>query len=110
VISFIVFYFSGNSIVGLIIGVIVLDMGVQATHISNQSLIFALHPGARNRINTIYMVSYFIGGGICTYLASLAWDNYKWTGVCVVGLALSVAAVIVHLFSHKTVQKIRRGV
>ncbi len=110
VISFIIFFFSGNSIVGLIIGVIVLDMGVQATHISNQSLIFALNPQARNRINTVYMVTYFIGGGIGTYLASVAWGYDQWTGVCLVGVALSILAVIVHLFSHKIVQKTRRGV
>ena len=42
--SFVVFYFSAHSILGLIIGVVVLDMGVQATHISNQSIIFALKP------------------------------------------------------------------
>ncbi|HTK18605.1 MAG TPA: MFS transporter, partial [Mucilaginibacter sp.] len=72
VVSFVVFYFSAHSFVGLIIGVIVMDMGVQATHISNQSLIFALRPEARNRINTIYMVTYFIGGGFGTYLAAQA--------------------------------------
>src|ERR1700712_798843 len=108
--SFITFIFSGNSIVGLVIGVIILDMGVQATHISNQSLIYALQPSARNRINTVYMVTYFIGGGIGTYLASIAWEQYKWTGVCFVGIALSLIAVLVHLLSHKIVQKIRRGV
>lgn len=110
VISFIGFIFSAHSIIGLIIWVIVLDMGVQATHISNQSLIFALKPEARNRINTIYMVSYFIGGGIGTYLASQAWAHYQWTGVCILGIALSCIAVVVHLLSHKIVQKIRRGV
>jgi len=110
IISFVIFIFSGNSIAGLIIGVIILDMGVQATHISNQSLIFALKPEARNRINTVYMVTYFIGGGIGTYLASQAWASYKWTGVCTVGIALSLTATIVHLLSHKIVQKIRRGV
>ncbi len=110
VISFIVFIFSGNSIPGLIIGVIVLDMGVQATHISNQSLIFALHAGARNRINTVYMVSYFIGGGIGTFLASIAWGLHGWVGVCITGIILSGIAIIVHLLSHKIVQKIRRGV
>jgi predicted MFS family arabinose efflux permease len=108
--SFILFIFSGNSIAGLVIGVIILDMGVQATHISNQSLIYALQPSARNRINTVYMVTYFIGGGIGTYLASIAWESYKWTGVCIVGIALSLIAVLVHLLSHKIVQKIRRGV
>ena len=110
VISFIGFAFSAHSIWGLVVWVIVLDMGVQATHISNQSLIFALRPEARNRINTIYMVTYFVGGGIGTYLASQAWAHYKWTGVCILGIALSSIAVIVHLFSHRIVQKIRRGV
>lgn len=110
VISFVVFCFSGHSFIGLIIGVIVMDMGVQATHISNQSLIFALRPEARNRINTIYMVTYFIGGGFGTYLAAQAWAHYKWTGVCVLGIAISVIAVAVHVLSHRIVQKIRRGV
>jgi predicted MFS family arabinose efflux permease len=110
VVSFVVFYFSAHSFIGLIIGVIVMDMGVQATHISNQSLIFALRPEARNRINTIYMVTYFIGGGFGTYLAAQAWAHYKWTGVCILGIAVSVIAVVVHLLSHRIVQKIRRGV
>ncbi|MGZ3763233.1 MAG: MFS transporter [Mucilaginibacter sp.] len=110
IISFIVFVFSGHSIAGLIIGVIILDMGVQATHISNQSLIYALRPEARNRINTVYMVTYFIGGGIGTWLASQAWDSCSWAGVCVVGMILSLTAIIFHLINHKNVQKIRRSV
>ncbi|MDB5136534.1 MAG: transporter [Mucilaginibacter sp.] len=105
IVSFIIFIFSGHSIIGLIIGVIVLDMGVQATHISNQSIIYALHPEARNRINTIYMVAYFIGGGMGTWLASQAWGYYKWAGVCWVGISLSVIATIVHLVNQKNVQK-----
>lgn len=99
--SFIVFYFSSHSIIGLIIGVILLDMGVQATHISNQSIIFALIPEARNRINTVYMVSYFIGGALGTFFASLVWKNYGWNGVCAIGAALSVIVIIVHLLNYK---------
>jgi len=95
-ISFIIFIFSGHSIAGLVIGVIVLDMGVQATHISNQSIIFALDAGARNRINTIYMVSYFIGGSVGTFFATQLWKNYQWEGVCITGITLSVITLIIH--------------
>jgi predicted MFS family arabinose efflux permease len=70
-VSFIIFWFSAYSIIGLIIGVIIMDMGVQATHISNQAIIFSLDPAARNRINTVYMVTYFVGGATGTYLATL---------------------------------------
>jgi len=102
--SFIIFYFSGHSLVGLVIGVIVLDMGVQATHISNQAIIFALHPGARNRLNTVYMVSYFIGGAAGTFLTTELWSSYKWTGVCVIGATVSVIVLVVHLLNSKKMQ------
>jgi predicted MFS family arabinose efflux permease len=106
VISYVIFYFSSHSMVGLIVGVIILDMGVQATHISNQSIIFALIPEARNRLNTVYMVSYFIGGASGTFLASLLWNSFEWTGVCAIGGGLAIIALVVHLFSHhhKTVR------
>ncbi|WP_205589802.1 MFS transporter [Mucilaginibacter celer] len=100
-ISFIVFYFSSHSMAGLIIGVILLDMGVQATHISNQSIIFALIPEARNRINTVYMVSYFIGGALGTFFASQVWKTYQWSGVCVIGIILSVIVLAVHMLNYK---------
>jgi len=102
--SFVVFIFSGHNIIGLVIGVIILDMGVQATHISNQAIIFALDAGARNRINTIYMVSYFVGGAVGTLLVSSLWGNYHWNGVCITGLILSSLAIILHLANHNSMQ------
>lgn len=99
-ISFVIFYFSAYSIFGLIIGVIVMDMGVQATHISNQSIIFALRPEARNRINTIYMVTYFLGGSAGTFLATQLWKNYQWNGVCAIGAALSLITLLIHFINH----------
>jgi len=104
VISFIIFLFSGHSIAGLIIGVVLMDMGVQATHISNQAIIFSLSAQARNRINTIYMVTYFIGGALGAYIASLVWNTYQWTGVSWVGIVLSVIALLMHFFNRRKVQ------
>jgi predicted MFS family arabinose efflux permease len=101
IVSFVIFGFSTNSIAGLVVGVILMDMGVQATHISNQTLIFSLRPEARNRLNTVYMVSYFIGGATGTFLASQAWNLYKWNGVVAIGLILSALALIIHLTSYK---------
>ena len=60
-IAFILFWLFGHSLWGLIIGVILLDLGTQGTHISNQTRIYRLNAAARSRLNTVYMVSYFIG-------------------------------------------------
>lgn len=104
ILSFIIFYFSSHSIAGLIIGVIIMDMGVQATHISNQAIIFSLTEEARNRVNTVYMVSYFVGGSAGTFLASQFWGRFQWNGVCAIGTILSVIVLIVHLANHKKMQ------
>ncbi|HZY38897.1 MAG TPA: MFS transporter [Mucilaginibacter sp.] len=99
-ISFAIFYLSAHSIWGLIAGVIVLDAGVQATHISNQSIIFALRPEARNRINTIYMVTYFLGGTAGTFIATLLWKNFQWNGVCAIGAILTILTFVIHFVNH----------
>ena len=104
IVSFVVFIFSGSSLMGIAIGVVLMDVGVQATHIANQAIIFALNPEARNRINTVYMVSYFIGGSTGTFIATLAWAAYGWSGVCIIGIALSTAALLVHLFHRETMK------
>ena len=101
IVSWIVLLFSGNSIVGLLIGILLVDLGLQALHITNQKIIFSKSPEARNRVNTIYMVGFFIGGAFGTVAGALAWENYKWLGVSALGIILSVLILIVHLVFRK---------
>ncbi len=79
--------FGGNTIIGLVIGVIVLDLGIQAAHVSNQTRIYALDSTARSRLNMVYMVCYFCGGAAGSYLGALAWRAFGWWGVCGFGIA-----------------------
>lgn len=103
-VAYLVFGLGGTTIAGLVVGVVLLDMGVQATHIANQALIFSIRPEARNRMNTVYMVTYFIGGAMGTLLATQAWQWYRWNGVVVMGVAFALLALAVHLgFGQKAV-------
>ena len=81
---------------GLIAGVVLMDLGVQAGHVSNQTRIYALLPEARSRLNTVYMVAYFLGGAIGSALGAYGWDHARWTGVCVVGLLMTGAGLAAH--------------
>jgi predicted MFS family arabinose efflux permease len=90
--SFVIFALSGSSLSGLVIGVIVLDIGIQAAMVSNQSRIFAIRPQARSRINTIFMVAYFVGGAVGSGVGVFAWHHAGWTGVCGWGLFCTLVA------------------
>ena len=68
---------------------------MQANHISNQTRIFALREGARSRLNTIYMVTYFTGGALGAYAGALAFSAAGWSGVCAVGAACAAAALAI---------------
>ena len=94
VVAFLMLAVSGHTIAGLVAGIIVLDAGVQAGHVTNQSRIFNLLPEARNRLNTVYMVSFFLGGAAGSVLAANAWQRWGWTGVCAVGVAMPLVAAI----------------
>jgi len=94
--SFGVLGLGGYHLVGLVLGVILLDVGVQAAHISNQTNVFSLVPEARSRLNTVYMTGYFTGGSVGSVLGGLAWVHGGWTGVCVLGSVFVALALLVH--------------
>jgi predicted MFS family arabinose efflux permease len=84
----------GGTIAGLAIGGILLDLGTQANLITNQTRVYRLIPEARNRINTVFMVTYFVGGALGTFLAGFAWSRWQWNGVCALGASFFASALI----------------
>ncbi len=99
--SWLVLWRFGYQLWGLIVGVTLLDLGLQAGHVSNQSLIFSLLPNARSRLNTVYGVTNFIGAALGSLIAALSWGMWQWNGVCLLGLSLSVLAFIIYLKGRK---------
>ena len=91
VIGYLILFKSSWNIAILIVGIMLIDMGLQAAHIPNLTRVSALQPDARTRLNTIYMTSFFIGGTLGSIIGSYAWTIAGWTGVCTVGLVLVIA-------------------
>jgi predicted MFS family arabinose efflux permease len=90
-----------NYYVGIIAGVIIIDIGMQCVQLSNQSATMKLCPQASSRMNTIYMVTYFIGGSFGTFLAGTMWVKFGWYGTVFAGLSMVIASILFTLLRRK---------
>jgi predicted MFS family arabinose efflux permease len=93
-VSFLPLWWGRHDLAMLIVGILLLDVGVQGLQVTNQSLIYRLAPDARSRVNSAYMVCYFAGGAIGSALGSSVYESHRWAGVCVLGGVIGIAATV----------------
>ena len=86
--------YTERSLFALVIGIILLDLAVQAVHVTNQSMIFALRPKARSRIVGGYMMFYSVGSAAGSITSTHIYAHFGWHGVCVLGASVSSIALI----------------
>lgn len=86
-----------NTYAGMIAGIVIIDVGMQSIQLSNQSATMRLCPEATSRMNTIYMVTYFIGGSFGTFIAGTMWSLFGWQGTVGAGIALILCSVLITL-------------
>lgn len=90
----------GDTYAGLIIAIILADIGAQFLQISNQSGSLQQLPVATNRVNTIFMTTMFIGGSLGTFCSGLGWSMAGWTGVCLVGGCFALATLLLSAYEQ----------
>lgn len=82
IISMALFYFTGSHLYLFVAGIILVDIGQQAIHVTNQTRIYTLIPEARNRLNTVFMSVSFIGASCGSALGLWLWDLGGWALFC----------------------------
>lgn len=86
-----------RTLVAFVLGVVVLDIGAQGLHITNQGAIYRIRAEARSRVTSIYMICYFVGGAAGSALSTLVEQRDGWTGACVLGGAFAALALVLAL-------------
>jgi predicted MFS family arabinose efflux permease len=89
-----------TSAVLLLVGIAVLDLGIQGQQILNQTVIYALRPEARSRITCAYMAGNFAVGAVSSAGAAAVWNAGHWGAVCALGGGLSGLALLVWLLGR----------
>jgi predicted MFS family arabinose efflux permease len=92
----------GSSLWALIAGIVLLDLGGQAIHVANQSLIFRASPEAHSRLVGAYMLFYAAGSGMGALAATASYASAGWRGVCLLGAGVSLAALVFWALTRHT--------
>lgn len=82
------------SLWALAIGIVLLDLGGQALHVTNQSLIFRTRPDAHSRLVGLYMLFYAVGSGLGAISTTVTYAHFGWQGVCLLGALVSLLALL----------------
>ncbi|BBI33539.1 MFS transporter [Cohnella abietis] len=93
--------YTQHSLLALIVGIVLLDLAVQAVHVTNQSMIFTVRPEARSRLTAGYMIFYSIGSAIGSIASTSMYEYSGWNGVCLLGALVSALALLFWLFTRR---------
>ena len=91
-----------SSLAALVIGIVLLDLGGQALHVTSQSLIFRSRPEAHSRLVGLYMLFYSVGSGLGAMATTATYTRAGWLGVCLLGAAVSLAALVFWCVTRRT--------
>lgn len=81
------------SLWALVAGLLLLDLAVQAVHVTSQTLLYSRLPHARSRLAGAYMVCYSAGSAIGAVASTVVYAAGGWTAVCLLGAGFSLAAL-----------------
>lgn len=106
-----IFILGEHSVVAILVGLAVLDFGVQGQNVLSQGAIYALGRETTGRVTTAYVTSNFTGGAIGSAAGSFAWSVGGWGAVCGVGATFAGIAMLVWLTEpgHRVRSADRRG-
>ncbi|WP_284725407.1 MFS transporter [Bacillus aerius] len=94
-------FFTEYSLILLIVGIVILDLSVQAVHVTNQSMIFMVRPEARSRLTAAYMIFYSLGSALGSIVSTNIYANAGWNGVCLFGASISALALLYWMITYR---------
>jgi predicted MFS family arabinose efflux permease len=101
IISFLISFFIGHSVIGIIVVLVLFDIATQTLNIMNQARVFSISHSARSRLNTAYVTSNFIGGAIGSFLAGILWSADDWKAISIGGIVLALSACTIWMLGHR---------
>lgn len=98
-------WWGAHSLAWFVVGLVAIDLGLQAVNVTNQSAVASLLPAARSRMNAVYMTGYFVGGAAGSALGIAMWQWAGWQGACALGAGLAVLSALTVFHGVRVAQR-----
>jgi predicted MFS family arabinose efflux permease len=98
--AFVVLAFGAATIAALLVGAALLDCGLRAAMVANQTLVTSVDPHARSRLNTLFQAHMWGGNAVGAAVASAVFTHTGWWAVCALALGAALLAIIVQLLGR----------
>jgi len=102
-VSFVVMWLYGHWLSGLILGALLLALGAQSNQAANETRLYLLPEAAWNRLNTIYIFLFCIGGSLGSLLGAFSWSIARWNGIYSIACFMLVAALGFYAFYQRSI-------
>ncbi len=103
--SFVIMWITHQWLIGLIIGAILLDLGAQSNQVANETRIYSLPQNAWNRLNTVYILMFCIGGALGSLLGTFSWDIAEGNGVYATACFMLLVALGFYALHGKRIRR-----
>jgi predicted MFS family arabinose efflux permease len=85
----------------LVAGTLGFDLGVQATLIAHQTIVYGIEPGARSRLNAVLFVGMFVGMAAGAAIGTLLLAQGGWLAVTLLATGSALAALLVRMLPDR---------
>ena len=95
------FYFFGHSLWLLMIPIVITNLVGPIIDVSGRMTFLNQAPAIRTRLMTVYIVLMFLGGGLCSWAGTTAYEWGGWSATAVLSMALSTLVVALSFISFR---------
>ncbi|MEB3754991.1 MFS transporter [Acinetobacter sp. MD2(2019)] len=82
------------------------DLGLQASLVSHQTLVYGLDPAARGRLNGILFTGVFLGMALGSYLGNLMFTHGGWLNVVALACISALLSLMIRLYEGRRLAKL----
>lgn len=104
-ISFMLLGIGWSKLIIIVLVTFTLDVGSRMNMSLNQGRIYKLNPQNHSRLNSLYMVGYYLGGSLGSWISTSVYHSYNVIGITIASCSVLLLAYIYYLLTNNLLKR-----